>query len=62
MGYVLILVSLLATGEVDARHEGLYVQMSDCFHERETLLKQLKPKNAKDEITLQAVCLALPSG
>ena len=60
MGYVLVFVSLLGTGEVAATSEGHYLQMSTCFEERELLLKELKREADPAEQTVQAVCLAAP--
>lgn len=60
MGYVLVFISLLATGEVAATSAGHYLQMSKCFEQREVRLKELKRNTDLTAETVQAVCLAAP--
>ena len=62
MGYVLILISLMASGEVDTLAEGVYPLMSDCFEQREFVLEVLKSQSIAAERSIQAICLAAPEG
>lgn len=60
MGYVLVLISVLASGEVEAQHQGSYTRMNECFHERELMLKAIRSVPAQDPISYQAVCIRTP--
>lgn len=60
MGYVLILVTVLSSGEVDASAEGFFIKITDCFNRRERLLVEAKAYEGYFDRGVQAVCVTAP--
>lgn len=61
MGYVLILVTLISPGSMEASTQGHFPLMSDCFEEREALIKLEKKHPQRQLRSVQAVCIKAPA-
>lgn len=60
MGYVLILITVLSSGDVDASAEGFFVQINDCFEGRDRLLVEAQAYSGHFERGIQAICVTAP--
>jgi len=61
MGFVLILVTLISPAEMEASTQGHFPLMSDCFEERELLIKQAKEHPQRQMRSVQAICVKAPA-